>query len=123
MLTLAACRPIHTCFTGRCGRCAQDVAPLLSGIILLAPMLSLEKISKKGLNPYLKPVGSLLSAIAPTLPCAKVCVEVFVWVFKELQGFLVLSLTLDSLPGAMQCDQCDMIWGDATRRHVQMCLL
>jgi len=50
---------------------AQQAVPL-SGLILLAPMLSLEKVSKKGLNPYLRPMGNLISSLFPKLPTAKV---------------------------------------------------
>lgn len=39
---------------------------LYSGAILLAPMLSLEKVSRKGLNPYLRPLATILSYIVPT---------------------------------------------------------
>lgn len=41
---------------------------LFRGAILLAPMLSLEKVSKAGLNPYLRPVASVISALVPTAP-------------------------------------------------------
>lgn len=41
------------------------------GLILCAPMLSLEKLTKRGLNKYLVYVVSLLSWIAPTLPLAE----------------------------------------------------
>eukprot|EP00803_Ostreobium_quekettii_P010348 evm.model.scf_81.4 EVM.evm.TU.scf_81.4 scf_81:52896-58685(-) len=44
---------------------------LFKGAVLLAPMLSLEKIAKKGLNPYLKPIASLLSWAVPALPVAE----------------------------------------------------
>jgi len=43
----------------------------LDGVILMAPMLSLEKLATKGLNPYLKPLATLVSSVAPTLQCAK----------------------------------------------------
>ncbi|GLC43766.1 hypothetical protein PLESTB_000905800 [Pleodorina starrii] len=36
-----------------------------SGVVCLAPMVSLEKVAKKGLNPYLRPLGSLLSLLIP----------------------------------------------------------
>lgn len=39
---------------------------LFKGMILLAPMLSLERVSRKGLNPYLRPVADLLSSIIPS---------------------------------------------------------
>lgn len=40
---------------------------LFQGAVLLAPMLSLERISRKGVNPYIRPISSLLSLAAPTL--------------------------------------------------------
>ncbi|KAL4445371.1 hypothetical protein ABPG77_011196 [Micractinium sp. CCAP 211/92] len=39
---------------------------LFRGAALLAPMLSLEKVSRKGLNPYLRPITALLSKLVPT---------------------------------------------------------
>lgn len=36
------------------------------GVLLLAPMLSLERVSRKGLNPYLRPVATALSWLCPT---------------------------------------------------------
>lgn len=36
------------------------------GAVLLAPMLSLERASRQGLNPYLRPVAALLNRIVPT---------------------------------------------------------
>jgi hypothetical protein len=38
---------------------------LFRGAVLLAPMLSLEKVSRKGLNPYIRPISSLLSWLWP----------------------------------------------------------
>lgn len=46
--------------------CIHQRGDLFQGAVLLAPMLSLEKISKKGLNPYLRPVASLISSLFPT---------------------------------------------------------
>lgn len=46
--------------------CIHQRGDLFQGAVLLAPMLSLEKVSKKGLNPYLRPLASLISAIFPT---------------------------------------------------------
>ncbi|KAK9846479.1 hypothetical protein WJX81_004951 [Elliptochloris bilobata] len=40
---------------------------LFTGAALLAPMLSLEKASRHGLNPYLRPLAGLISWLAPTL--------------------------------------------------------
>ncbi|GMH32769.1 hypothetical protein BSKO_00603 [Bryopsis sp. KO-2023] len=45
---------------------------LFKGAVLLAPMLSLEKVSKQGLNPYLRPIASILSWVTPSLPVAEV---------------------------------------------------
>ena len=45
--------PSHSCPRGR-------------GAVLLAPMLSLEKVSRKGLNPYIRPLAKLLSALVPS---------------------------------------------------------
>ncbi|KAF5838790.1 hypothetical protein DUNSADRAFT_2253 [Dunaliella salina] len=57
------------------GGCLATVASLkyphlFNGTILLAAMLSLEKVSRQGLNPYLLHFGNLLSYFLPTLPCA-----------------------------------------------------
>ncbi|PNW74921.1 hypothetical protein CHLRE_12g504350v5 [Chlamydomonas reinhardtii] len=38
---------------------------LFSGCICLAPMVSLEKVARQGLNPYLRPLGRLLSWLMP----------------------------------------------------------
>lgn len=46
--------------------CTQQRPDLFSGLILLAPMLSLERISKRGLNSLLKPIGDILSKLTPT---------------------------------------------------------
>ncbi|CAG9464805.1 unnamed protein product [Pedinophyceae sp. YPF-701] len=48
----------------------HDNPGAVNGAVLLAPMLSLEKIAKSGLNPYLRPVASTISAIAPWLAVA-----------------------------------------------------
>lgn len=39
---------------------------LFAGAIALAPMVSLEKVAKRGINPYLRPVGFILNRIIPT---------------------------------------------------------
>lgn len=39
---------------------------MFDGVILLAPMISLEKVSKKGLNPYIRPLSALLSIVCPS---------------------------------------------------------
>jgi len=41
------------------------------GAILVAPMLSLDQVSKTGLNPYLRPLAGLLSWLLPTARIAK----------------------------------------------------
>jgi acylglycerol lipase len=46
-------------------------APFLKGAILLAPMLSLDAVSKRGWNRVLLAVGSLISAVAPTAKVAR----------------------------------------------------
>ena len=38
------------------------------GVILLAPMISLRRASRKGMNPYLRPLAAVLSVIVPTAP-------------------------------------------------------
>ena len=47
---------------------AADRAPadLFRGVVFLAPMLSLERASRKGLNPYLRPLSAVLSLLVPT---------------------------------------------------------
>ncbi|KAL6758728.1 alpha/beta-hydrolase [Haematococcus lacustris] len=47
-----------------------EKAGLFAGCILLAPMLSLEKLRQRGVNRVLAPVGALVSALLPTLPVA-----------------------------------------------------
>ncbi|GAB4822633.1 hypothetical protein N2152v2_009679 [Parachlorella kessleri] len=39
---------------------------LFRGALMLAPMLSLERVSRKGINPYIMPLSNLLSKIWPT---------------------------------------------------------
>ncbi len=36
------------------------------GTVLMAPMLSLEKVSRKGINPLIRPLATLLSWLVPT---------------------------------------------------------
>ena len=52
------------------------------GALLYAPMLSLERVSKQGLNPYLKPLISLINAIGPHWRLAKASKNT---VFPDLQ--------------------------------------
>jgi hypothetical protein len=40
---------------------------LFTGLALLAPMLSLEKVANSGMNRILRPVGFILNKLAPTL--------------------------------------------------------
>ncbi|GLI58721.1 hypothetical protein VaNZ11_000474, partial [Volvox africanus] len=47
---------------------ALEALDLFAGVICLAPMVSLEKVAKRGLNPYLRPLGKLLSRLAPQWP-------------------------------------------------------
>ncbi len=49
---------------------AQGASPF-KGACLFAPMLSLERVSKQGLNPYLKPLISVVNKLSPTLRLAK----------------------------------------------------
>ncbi|KAG2500907.1 hypothetical protein HYH03_001666 [Edaphochlamys debaryana] len=41
---------------------------LISGVIALAPMVSLEKVAQSGINPYLRPLGQLLNWLVPKAP-------------------------------------------------------
>lgn len=45
---------------------------LFQGAMLLAPMLSLERLSSKGINKYLKPVAHFMSWLIPTWPVVQV---------------------------------------------------
>ncbi|DBA67640.1 hypothetical protein WJX79_003355 [Trebouxia sp. C0005] len=45
---------------------------LFRGAMLLAPMLSLERLSNKGINKYLKPIAHLISWLIPTWPVVEV---------------------------------------------------
>lgn len=47
-------------------------AELFKGTVLLAPMVSLEKVSRAGLNPYLLPLSRLVSWLLPAAQVAKV---------------------------------------------------
>ncbi|KAI7841419.1 hypothetical protein COHA_004814 [Chlorella ohadii] len=44
----------------------EEGSGLFRGAVLLAPMLSLEKVSRKGINPYMRPLAQLLGKLAPT---------------------------------------------------------
>ncbi|KAL6774311.1 hypothetical protein ACKKBG_A24505 [Auxenochlorella protothecoides x Auxenochlorella symbiontica] len=44
---------------------ALEDQTLFRGLVLLAPMLSLQRVSRRGLNPYMRPVAALLSRIVP----------------------------------------------------------
>ena len=60
------CRPVMHLPTGRRRPACSAASPRCRGAVLLAPMLSLEKVSRKGLNPYIRPLASPLSWLAPT---------------------------------------------------------
>ena len=53
-------------------RCATLDPDVCSGLVLTAPMLTLEKLARKGCNPYLRPFASLLSRITPGAQMAAV---------------------------------------------------
>ena len=53
-------------------RCATMDAALADGLVLTAPMLTLEKLARKGCNPYLRPFASMLSRVTPGAPMAAV---------------------------------------------------
>lgn len=57
---------------------------LCNGLILLAPMLSLEKVGSKGLNYYLKPLAPFFSWLLPYTPLAATNKNVM---FPEIQEF------------------------------------
>lgn len=57
-ISLGGCIALH---------CVLKRKDLFNGMVLLAPMLSLERVSRKGLNPYLRPIGRFLSWCTPTL--------------------------------------------------------
>jgi len=46
-------------------RAAIRDASLFAGLVLLAPMLSLEKVARQGLNWLLRPIGAAISLLAP----------------------------------------------------------
>lgn len=49
--------------------CCSFVPPqscFFQGVILLAPMISLDKVAKAGLNPYLLPLNRVLNTFVPT---------------------------------------------------------
>jgi len=52
-------------------RAALDYPRIADGLVALAPMLSLDRLSKKGINRVLLPLLSLISMLFPTLPIAK----------------------------------------------------
>jgi acylglycerol lipase len=45
---------------------ARSKPELFSGAVFLAPMLSLKRVSRKGLNPYLRPLSAVLSVLLPS---------------------------------------------------------
>jgi acylglycerol lipase len=62
-ISLGGCVAIHV---------MQRHAELYKGVLLLAPMVSLEKVSRAGLNPYLLPLSRLVSWLVPAAQVAKV---------------------------------------------------
>lgn len=60
-ISLGGCIAFHAIL-----RDQQHEQQLFRGASLLAPMLSLEKVSRKGINPYIRPIANLLSWLAPT---------------------------------------------------------
>mmetsp|Transcript_7152 Transcript_7152/g.14505 ORF Transcript_7152/g.14505 Transcript_7152/m.14505 type:complete len:299 (-) Transcript_7152:145-1041(-) len=68
--------PIYLCGISMGGavttHAAHQRGDLFAGAILLAPMLSLEKISRNTVNRILKPVSSLLNFLIPRAPIVKV---------------------------------------------------
>ena len=59
--SLGGCIAVHA---------AHQRPGLFRGAALLAPMLSLEKASRHGLNPYLRPIAGFVSWLVPTAPIA-----------------------------------------------------
>ena len=59
--SLGGCIAVHA---------AHQRPGLFRGVALLAPMLSLERASRHGLNPYLRPLAGLISWLVPTAPIA-----------------------------------------------------
>lgn len=53
-----------------CARLGQILGDSLDGIVLCAPMLSVEQIKKKPANKVLLPISSFVAAILPALPVA-----------------------------------------------------
>jgi acylglycerol lipase len=45
---------------------ARQAPELFAGAVLLAPMLSLKKVARQGLNPYLRPLSAVLSVLVPS---------------------------------------------------------
>jgi uncharacterized membrane protein YadS len=46
---------------------------LVDGVVLLAPMLSLNKLAKRGMNRLLLPLITLISQFLPTVPMVGWC--------------------------------------------------
>ena len=59
--SLGGCIAVHA---------AHQRPGLFRGAALLAPMLSLERASRHGANPYLRPLAGLISWLVPTAPIA-----------------------------------------------------
>lgn len=45
---------------------ARRQPELFAGVVLLAPMLSLKRVARQGLNPYLRPLSAVLSVLLPS---------------------------------------------------------
>lgn len=57
---------------------------LFKGAVLIAPMLSLERVSKSGLNPYIRPLSGFLSWLVPSAKIVKTEKNIL---FPEIQAF------------------------------------
>ncbi|KAL4527302.1 hypothetical protein Ndes2526A_g08907 [Nannochloris sp. 'desiccata'] len=73
---------------------ARRKPELFSGTVLLAPMLSLKRVARQGLNPYLRPLSAVLSIIAPSAAVVATDKNVL---YPEIQALW------DADPLAMHC--------------------
>lgn len=73
--------PIFLCGASLGGCIALQAAlhskHLFAGLVLLAPMLSLDKVTQQGMNWLLRPIGNFLSMLAPKsqVHCRPVCIR------------------------------------------------
>lgn len=62
-------RPLYLCGASLGGcialRATLHRPELFQGLVLLAPMLSLEKVAQAGINWLLRPIGNVISLLAP----------------------------------------------------------